>query len=273
MDAGTLHTSSDCTLFAALHGAFTRHPWHDPVAAEADAYSLFVARSSALGWLADPAEHAGSGVWGMNDAGQDPNDDTQPLRRIWFQVALHDAIAPGQPLPVQAFMACASNVVARLGTLQLQGLQLLLPVGCLTPTRSGLDDLHPLLVDAGWFADSDPYLRTRIRVTVDGGEDPSIHTAAPRMLPWMQAIRQAVFVCDSYSFTDETMVLQPAVPNALWRGPAQYQTTFHGMLVEWSLDALGWLAAFLASTSAHHGMRSPVMLTISRNAAAAGPVD
>ncbi|NOK71598.1 MAG: hypothetical protein GFH25_541324n41 [Chloroflexi bacterium AL-N10] len=272
MDVDTRHSRADSTLFAALHGAFTGHPWRDPGAAEADAYSLFVARSAALGWLADPAAPGGGGVWGMNDAGQDPHAGTPSIGRIWFQVALHAALAPGQPLPVQAFLACAGDVVARLGTFQLQGLHLLLPVECLPPTPTSRDALPPLLVDAGWFADNDPHRRTRVRVTVDGGQHPSIHTAAPGMLSWMQAVRQAVITWDSYSLTDAAVVLQPAVPNALWPGPLHYYATFYGMLVEWSLDALGWLAAFLASASAYHGVSSPVMLTISRTAEASGPV-
>jgi hypothetical protein len=45
-------------MFASLHGELAVHPWRDPEAAS-DAYSLFVARSSAMGWLAEPAGVAG----------------------------------------------------------------------------------------------------------------------------------------------------------------------------------------------------------------------
>ena len=251
------------TMFVALYGELALHPWRNPVAAESDAYSLFVARSSAMGWLADAAENGVGGVWGMNDAGQDLDDEAQPSRRVWFQVALSDSIPAGQPLPIQAFLACAGDVVARMGTLHLQGIQILLPVERLS-TRSSIE-VRTLLGAAGWFADSNPRLRTRVRATVDGGQDPSIRAAAPGMLQWMQKIRQEVFTCDSFSLTDDAVILQPAVINELWRGPAQHQATFHGALIEWSLDALGWLAAFLASASSQHGVSTPLMLTVSRS--------
>ena len=261
------------TMFAALHGEFAEHSWRDPAVAATDAYSLFVARSSALGWLADTAEYGVGGVWGMNDAGHDPDDGAQPLRRLWFQVALNDPIAAGQPLPVQAFLACAGDVVARMGVLRLQGIQILLPVEALTPTLSVIDALRSLLVSAGWFADSDVRLCTQVWATMDGGQDPSIHAAAPGMFQQMQTIRQDVFVCDSFSLKDDAVVLQPAVRNELWSGPSQHRATFHGTLVEWSLDALGWLAAFLASVSSQHGVTTPLMLTVSRPEGATAPAN
>ncbi|NOK80938.1 MAG: hypothetical protein GFH27_549287n19 [Chloroflexi bacterium AL-W] len=261
------------TMFAALHGEFTRHSWRDPVVAEIDAYSLFVARSSALGWLADTAEYGVGGVWGMNDAGQDSDDGAQLLHRVWFQVALNDPMAAGQPLPVQAFLACAGDVVARMGTLRLQGIQILLPVEALAPTLSGIDALRSLLVSAGWFADSDVRLCTQVWATMDGGQDLSIRTAAPGMFQQLQMIRQDVFVCDSFSFTDDAVVLQPAIRNELWSRPSQHRTTFHGTLVEWSLDTLGWLAAFLASVSSQHGVTIPLMLTVSRPEGATAPAN
>ena len=269
----TISSRPVSTMFAALHGEFAEHSWRDPVVAATDAYSLFVARSSALRWLADTTEYRVGGVWGMNDAGQDSDDEAQSLRRMWFQVALNAPIAAGQPLPVQAFLACAGDVVARMGTLRLQGIQILLPVEALSPTLLGIDALRSLLAAAGWFADSDVHLRTPVQATMDGGQEPSIRAAAPGMLQQMQTTRQDVFMCDSFSLTDDAVVLQPAVRNELWSGPSQHRATFHGTLVEWSLDALGWLAAFLASTSAHYGVSTPVMLTVSRPEGATAPTN
>ena len=48
-------------MFAALHGELAPHPWRDPLVASSDAYSLFYARSSAMGWLAEAAENASGG--------------------------------------------------------------------------------------------------------------------------------------------------------------------------------------------------------------------
>ncbi len=256
----------DSTMFAALHGELTLHPWRDPVAATSDAYSLFFARSSAMGWLAQATAHASSGVWGMNDAGQNPDSGAQGPHRVWFQVSVIEPIPAGQPLSVQPFLSCAGDVVARMGTLRLDAVQVLLPVQSLdtsSDASSHVSDVMALIQETGWFADCNPHLSTRVRVTLEGGQNPSIRSAAPRMLQWMQGIKQDVFVCDSFSLTDDAAVLKPGFIDELWLGPPQHRATFHGILVEWSLDALGWLAAFLASASSRHGVNTPLVLTVS----------
>ncbi len=172
--------------------------------------------------------------------------------------------SPLANLPVQAFLACAGDVVARMGTQRLEAVQILLPVQHLR-TRSGTDAVWDLLTATGWFADSDPHLRTRVQVTVDSGQDPSMHVAAPHMFQQLHAIQQDVFACDSFSLTDEPIRLEPAIVDWLWNGPAQHRTTFHGTLVEWSLDGLGWVAAFLTSVGFHYGVRPPVLFTASRS--------
>ncbi|RSN54358.1 hypothetical protein DMH01_36030 [Amycolatopsis sp. WAC 04182] len=52
------------TLFAAFYGGLTPHPWRAPDT-DRDAYLVFYERSVAMGWLRD------TGLWGMNDAGQE----------------------------------------------------------------------------------------------------------------------------------------------------------------------------------------------------------
>ena len=49
-------------------------------------------------------------------------------------------------------------------------------------------------------------------------------------------------------------------------GGGHHRVTFRATLAEWSLDALGWLAAFLADVSARHGVRTPLTLTADRAA-------
>lgn len=264
----TLSIRSHSTMFAALHGELALHPWRDSFAASSDAYSLFLARSSAMEWLAEATEQVSCGVWGMNDAGQSPDSGSQLVRSVWFQVSLIEPVPAGRPLPVQSFLACAGDVAARMGALRLQGVQVLLPVQSLpvsTGMSSHMSDVMSLIQDAGWFADCNPRLRTGVRVILDGGQDLSIRSAAPGMFQWMQKIKQNVFSCDSFSLTDDAVVLQPAVIDQLWLGPSQHRATFYGTLTEWSLDALGWLAAFLASASSRHGVSTPLMLTASRS--------
>jgi hypothetical protein len=255
------------TLFVGLYGELTLHPWWDPVAATSDAYSLFVARSSAMGWLIEAVENASGGVWGMNDAGQNPGSTAQRSYSAWFQVSVSGLLPADQPLPVQPFLACAGDVVARMGSLRLDAVQLLLPVQSLDASADA--SVHRIAVmdlirEAGWFADCNPQSSTRVRATLDGGQNPSIRSAAPGMLQQIQDIQQDVFVCDSFSLTDDAEVLNPFFGDHLWLGPPQHQVTVHGSLVEWSLDAVGWLAALLASASAQYGVSTPLLLTVSR---------
>jgi len=50
----------------------------------------------------------------------------------------------------------------------------------------------------------------------------------------------------------------PDTPVGLWRDTGQHLVTFNGTLAEWSLDALGWLAAFLAQIAFVHGVNRPL---------------
>ncbi|MFB9680756.1 hypothetical protein [Streptosporangium vulgare] len=276
------------TMFAALYGELEPHPWRDPLVASSDAYSLFVARSSAMGWLTEAEEDASGGLWGMNDAGQDPVPasrapasaafgEPRPARVAWFQVSLTRPVPAGRPLPVQAFLSCVDDVVARVGTVRLRAVRLLLPVQSLDASAgasSRVGAVMPLLQETGWFADGDPRLRTRVRVTLDGGQDPSVRSAAPGMLRWMREFDQDVFSCDAVSVTDDDdsvsvadgdeVVLEPTVIDEVWLGPARHRAIFHGTLAEWSLDAVGWLAAFLAEASCRYGVETPLMLTARR---------
>jgi hypothetical protein len=81
----------------------------------------------------------------------------------------------------------------------------------------------------------------------------------------MRTINQSVFALDSVCLTDDQNTApQSPVIDELWLGPDQHRSTFHGTLAEWSLDALGWLAAFLAEASSLHGVSTPLLFTASR---------
>ena len=172
-------------------------------------------------------------------------------------------------MPVQAFLACAGDVVARIGTLDLQAVQVLLPVPIRAESAGSsslrLDALGSLLSANGWFVAGNPQARTPVQVTVAGGQDPSIHSAAPEVFRWTREIKQDVFSCESFSLAhDDAVVVGPNV-DRLWPGPGHHRATFRGTLAEWSLDALGWLTAFLADTSSRYGIITPVMLTATRS--------
>lgn len=256
------------TMFAGLYGELTLHPWRDFGAAESDAYSLFHSRSVAMGWLTKAAEGATGGFWGMNDAGQrGPDPDAQHPYAVWFQVSLSRLISPTQPLPLQPFLSCVGDVVARMGTLHLDAAQMLLPIqsiDALADTSLRDDGLYDPLSSAGWFFDGNPYAITRVQVVLDGGENPIIRSVASDLFQWLQKIKQNVFVCDSFSLTDDTTVAKPTFIDDLWVGPPQHPVTFYGTLVEWSLDVLGWLATLLAGASFKFGVTTPMLLTVSR---------
>ncbi len=179
------------TMFAALFGELAFHSRPD-VAGERsqDAYSLFYARSSAMGWLTPAVEGASGGLWGMNDAEAAPGSRGQRCRVAFFQVVLTEPKL-GKLLPVQPFLACAGDVLARLGTLHLEAVQVLLPErdadeDAQFASPSGMRVASSLLDVLNWFADCDPRLRAPVRVTLDGVPDPSIRAAAPAILQWVR---------------------------------------------------------------------------------------
>lgn len=254
------------TMFAGLHGELTPHSWR-AVAAESDAYSLFHSRSVAMGWLTKAEQGATGGLWGMNDAGQrDPDPDAQHPYAVWFRVVLPRWMSPAQPLPLQPFLSCVGDVVARMGSLQLDAVQVLLPLQSIDGLADASllkDWLFAPLSSAGWFFDCNPHAITRVQVVLDGGQNPVIHSVAAELFQQLQRTKQTVFVCDSFSLTDDTNVAKPIFINDLWVGPPQHPVTFYGTLVEWSLDALGWLATFLAGASFKFGVTTPMLLTVS----------
>jgi len=258
-------------MFAALFGELAFHPRPDAAGEHSqDAYSLFYARSAAMGWLTRAVEGATGGLWGMNDAEAVPAAGPPPQRVAWFQVVLTGPF-PGKLLPVQPFLACAGDVVARLGRLRLEAVQVLLPQrdnpeeGYLG-SPSGMRVAWPLLDTPDWFADCDPQLRVPVRVTLDGGSDRSVRAAAPAILRWVQEVRQGVFACESLSLADDDHLILRPIP---FEDPAadavHHRVTFSGALAEWSLDALGWLAAFFAEGASRQGVITRLMLTADRS--------
>ncbi|SDM25767.1 hypothetical protein SAMN05421869_13930 [Nonomuraea jiangxiensis] len=228
-------------MFAAVYGELATNPWLNPAVASSDAYSLFVARSSAMGWLTPASENATGGFWGMNDAGQDPSFDPELGSRIaWFQVSITEPVPAGRPVPLQPFFSCAHDVLARMGEFRLTAVDALFPMPVAPPA---IGAVATLLEDSGWFADHHPGSVTPLRVTLDSGSEAAIGSHAPGILQWVREVRQSAFVCESM----------------LESGP--HRVILHGTLAEWSLGALGWLAAFLADASARCGINVPLHFT------------
>jgi len=200
----------------------------------------------------------------MNDAEAGPALGPGPSRVAFFQVVLTDSV-PGKLLPVQPFLVCAGEAVARLGTLRLGAVQLLLPERDDPETGRGEVVAIPLQEALHWFAGRDPRTRAPVRVTLDGSPDPSVRAAAPAIAQHTEAIRQDVFVCESLSLSDDDHLILRPIPFEDERASTpHHRVTFRGSLVEWSLDVLGWLAAFLADGSSRQGISTPLLLTAER---------
>lgn len=222
-------TQGHATLGAAFFGRLDPHPWIAPESLTEDAYSLFNSRSHAMGWCT-----GGPGdLWGMNDAGEDWTGASDgPL--AWFQVGLPGGPSPGQLLPVQPMVSCAASAIARLGTLRLDGLQLLLPV-----QYAGVD-WGSLAGDCAWTATCDPAAATTVLVRMEvatGDATQERLDALPGTMP--------LFVTDVVGPVEQLPVQPSPLPvffDERWLGTDLSRAALRVNLPEWSPEALGWLA-------------------------------
>ncbi|MGH3786469.1 MAG: hypothetical protein ACRDRG_07925 [Pseudonocardiaceae bacterium] len=259
------------TMFAALYGELVPHPWRGPESKQ-DAYSLFYQRSLAMGWLDDRGAGDGSedrmlrapGLWGMNDAGWDHPLAAPGAELIsWFQVEA-SAVAGDRPLPVQPFLRCAENATARAGTPYLSAVQVLLPVQGLDPSSRPSYAPVPSMQTIHWFAERDPRSRTPVAASINSGRDPSIPAVAQQLTDHLVHLDQDVFVCRSHDVAGRDAVLPPPFDDSFWNGPPLHGVVLRGELAEWSCDAVGWLAEVVADSAAQLGVRSPLLLTVTR---------
>lgn len=258
------------TMFAALYGELVPHVWCDP---ELAAHSLFYHRSLAMGWLDDRSAGGGfedrmlraPGLWGMNDAGWNHPDAASGTADLiaWFQVSA-SAVADDRPLPVQPFLRCAEDATARAGTPNLSAVQILLPVQGLDPSSRPPYAPVPAIETVPWFAERDPRSRTPVEVSINSGRDPSIPAVAQRLAEHLGHLEQDVFVCTSHDIADPDDVLPPPFDDGFWNGPPRHGVVLRGELGEWSCDAIGWLAEVVGDSVARLGVRSPVLLTVTR---------
>lgn len=262
------------TMFAALYGELIPHSWHDP-ASEHDAYQLFFQRSLAMGWLDDRASTVegddprtraivAPGLWAMNDAGwSHPLAASESNLISWFQVE-GGAVADDRPLPVQPFLRCAWDTTARIGTVRLSAVQVLLPVQGLDTSARPPQAIVPSLQTIDWFSEHAPRSRTSVTIRIDGGQDPSISDVAPQLARHLDHLDQSLFVCRADEEEAPDGAPAPPFDAGFWNGPPLHGMTLHGELPEWSCDAVGWLAETVADAAAHLGVHAPLLLTVTR---------
>ena len=240
------------TLFAALYGTLTPRLDRDP-ATERDTYIQFHDRAQAMGWLDD--------LWAMNDAGQgDPREGREPSPATWFQAEAIPAAIRGRSLPVQPFLRCAGDVTDRIGALNLDGLQVLLPVHIMDVSQRPELARMPALSTAAWFSDIPAW--TSVTVTVASGRSVAMGDGAERIHDALHRYSQEAFVYGGQ--VDRTPIDCP-VPDAMWGGPVEHRTSFVGELIEWSLDAIGWLGALVGDIAARENVDVPLLLTVERD--------
>ncbi|GAB3937732.1 hypothetical protein GCM10027614_16520 [Micromonospora vulcania] len=181
----------------------------------------------------------------------------------WFQVEASE-VADDRSLPVQAFLRCAWDATARAGTPNLSAVQVLLPVQGLDPASRV--PYAPAVQTQGWFAECSPEARTPVQVTVNSGRDPSIPAVAQQLTDHLAHVDQGVFVYRSHDLADPDVGMPPPFDDRLWNGPALHGVVLRGGLSEWSCDAIGWVAEIIADLAVQLGVRSPLLLTVAREA-------
>ncbi|GAA3489001.1 hypothetical protein [Streptomyces cremeus] len=256
-------------MFAAFHGALAPHPWRAPES-EHDAYQLFHQRSAAMGWLDDRSSAAGDeraakapGLWAMNNATCSNHPaDTEPF--AWFQVECSTPTSD-RPLPVQPFLRCAEDTLARIGTAHLSAVQILLPLQGLAPASRPRNALIPSMGTCDWFAERDPQAVASVMISINSGRDTAIPTVARQLTSRLGRLEQKVFLPSGSESADKDVTPSPPFAGEFRNGPPLHGLTLRGELAEWSCDAVGWLAATIADSAAQLGVRTPLLLSVVRD--------
>ncbi|GAB3265831.1 hypothetical protein GCM10027425_31660 [Alteromonas gracilis] len=240
-------------MFATFHGEHipSRHARkHD-----LDAYALFVQHSLAMGWMAET-----DALWQMNDAGWD-HPAARPADRLiaWFQVdaSLRD---PDAPLPVQALLRCALDVVRRGGEAVVDAVQILLPTAPLQAAASSRRTGPPTLQSRHWFTAADPADALDVELHLSSGSGSA--DALPSVLDWLSGLDQDVIRL----LPGEVSGAAPVEPfdATFWGGPAVVRQAAPASLVEWTPESIGWVGELVAEHVAARGGTGPVLLTIAR---------
>ena len=264
-------------MFAALYGRLTPHAWRT-ADSDRDPYSLFYQRSLALGILDDRGfivsrtadgdvtrPVGAAGLWATNDAGfrdQLPSADQSLLS--WFQVGV-EIVPADRPLPAQVFLRCAGEATQQLGTLELDAVHMLLPVDGLDVSSRAEPALAPSLQTASWFDETDPHARRPIQLKIESGRSALFETNIEKLTRWVIELDQNVFSnVRTMDLSDSMTSVKPPFDDTFRSGPATRSTIVSGSLVEWSLDAIGWLCAFVGDLAARLGATAPLLLTIQR---------
>jgi len=245
----------DSTIFVGVYGTLETHPWIDSTRLADDAYSLFAARATSMGWSSPATNGLGPVVlWGMNDAGQDW--DTAATRVAWFQVGAHEPKDADRPLPVQPLLVCAADTLGRVGSLALSAVSMLLPLG------AGGPSVAHLVSGLNWYSASDPAARTAVHLTIEPGEVDAVRPVAADVVAAAQRIDTGPFAVNAVLPGSPGVVPDPAVVDDLWLGAGRHPVTLACSVPEWSPDSVGWIVGLIAAVCTAAGVRTSVLVSV-----------
>jgi len=162
-------------------------------------------------------------------------------------------------MPIMPRVSCAGDALARIGLLDLRGIEL-----CISPRVTRLP-LGGLVSGLNWFNICDPDGRRRIRVLIEGAVDDRPERRAVEALAALQQTNTGAFLFESVSFDGRRRTADGslAVVDGIRLDPGRFNLI--ASTPEWSLDALGWVAAMVAEVCRSVGATSsPISIRITR---------
>jgi hypothetical protein len=244
------------SLFVAIFGYLRPYPWVSLEELEEDAYSLFYSRSQLMGWSRSTTRTDGRGLWDMNDASFDPSGNGAG-RIAWFQVGVDEQALTGSSFPFHPLLACAGDSLGRVGELELEAVQLLVPLQAAGASA-------PLSSVPNWFNVCNPSSRVGMRVTLDSGEDPVMPQIANELTELVSKMARDPFDVEPSSTETEHVELQPEVTDGFWLGEGRHPVTFETVAPDWTLDSIAWTANLFAESCRRIGVETSVLINVGK---------
>ena len=223
-----------------------------------DAYRLFHARSSAMGWL-----HGGEfpsrrvGLWGMHDAEMDMT--VEDGRFAWFHVGF---VESGQyrPLSLTPLLSCVGSVLSRFGSPEVNGVQVGIGAHLGAAIDSSMERYRGFASSALWFGIVPEDERVPVTVTI-GSSARDAGAASADVGPCLDRVAKRAI--GSLQLCDEAVQLFDG-GDPLGGDPARPVLTFDATMGEWSFDALGLAFSSLVDVGQLSGMDGGFVVSVQR---------
>jgi hypothetical protein len=242
------------TIFLGVYGSIKPHPWLSVDPSEETAAGLLVSRSIAMGWASYGGDARALDSWQVSEAELEQPHGLS-TRIAWYQVTLGSR---NEPLPVQQLFAGVDHSLQRIGEVELDAVQIMLPL-----RRAG-DAMSRLSGSLEWFSVCDPGSPVAVRLTVDTSRNDGSRDFPSKILAFMTDRDILPFSVASVTL-DETAIVnpQPPAPDDRWTGPNWYRPTYSLVMPEWSFDAVAWILSMVAEVSRRQGLGA-VLLSLEK---------